>query len=198
MLIRKAFDDGLTDRKRGRLKDQARANLKACAMPHCNNQPARDQDANNLGICFACALPIADYFARLGEVPALTEAKLKRQLRDRAEEEHRFQQAEARAFTQGWVYYVQIGDRIKIGYASDVAARLRAYPPEHKLLAVHPGTRTLEADMHQQFRGSRAAGREWYYPHPDLLAHIDQVVAQFGKPGQRGLSRLTVGGKHHG
>lgn len=192
-MIRDAFDDGLTPRKRLRLMEQARAGLRVCIMPHCNKVPMWDDEHGCLGICLGCALPIADHFAKLDEVPALTEAKVQRELRHRVVQERRAEEAGVKAIAPGWVYYVQLGDRIKIGYASDVAARLKAYPPGTKLLATHPGTLALERDMHQQFRGSRAAGREWYYQHQDLLDHIAEVVRQFGEPGKHGLSRLATG-----
>lgn len=198
IMIGRAFDDGIHPAKRVRMMKQARASLKVCIMPHCNGKPLRNLDGENLGICLGCALPIGEHFDRLGEQPKLTEAKLQRRLRQEARWRQEDEDRESRAMAPGWVYYVQVGERIKIGYAKDVAARLRAYPPGHKLLATHPGTKTLERDMHQQFRGSLAAGREWFYPHDDLLTHIDQVIAQFGKPGQRGLSRLAVGVKTDG
>lgn len=61
---------------------------------------------------------------------------------------------------------------------------MRSYPPEAELLAVHPGTRELEAEMHRRFVGSRTAGREWFRETPDLTEHIALVVAQFGDPVQ--------------
>lgn len=80
----------------------------------------------------------------------------------------------------GWVYYIRMGDTIKIGYATDVAKRMRAYPPTAELLAAHPGTTQTERDMHKRFAGDLAQGREWFNPSDDLLAHVSSVVEQFG------------------
>ncbi len=179
--------------KQVRRRERARQSLKLCIMPYCNNRPLYDREGLNLGLCLSCCLPIAVHFERNSEEPRLTEQRLQRTLRERAAEDRRVEAARSRAEMPGWVYYVQVGDRIKIGYAADVATRIRAYPPETKLLATHPGTLTLERDMHRRFQGSRAAGREWYYRHKDLLDHIAEVVRQFGEPGKRGLSHYAVG-----
>lgn len=90
--------------------------------------------------------------------------------------------SDANRIQPGWVYYVAVGERIKVGFATDVNKRLRAYPPESTLLAVHPGTPTLEKDMHNKLAVWRVAGREWYSRSDEVLAHIDRVLAEFGPP----------------
>lgn len=72
----------------------------------------------------------------------------------------------------GWIYYVRIGDWIKIGYAADLKQRLRAYPPDAELLASHPGTLADEAALHKRFKPHLAAGREWYPCAPEILEHV--------------------------
>jgi hypothetical protein len=106
-------------------------------------------------------------------------------------------QAEARAFCEhtvdlrpprqrnapgGWIYYAQADSRIKIGHSIDVHARMRSYPPDTRLLAVHPGTLADERDLHARFITWRVAGREWYEPSRMILEHIDRVIAEHGKP----------------
>lgn len=88
----------------------------------------------------------------------------------------------SRSQQPGFIYYVQIGELVKIGYAGDVKRRMRGYPPHSRLLAVHPGTRETESEMHLKYRAFLRRGREWFDPHPVLMAHIDEVVAKFGKP----------------
>jgi hypothetical protein len=71
------------------------------------------------------------------------------------------------------VYYIQVGDLIKIGYtARSVKDRLRAYPPGSELLAVERGGTTVEAQRHHQFRHLLAERKEWFRPGADLLDHI--------------------------
>lgn len=63
----------------------------------------------------------------------------------------------------GVVYYLLVGDRIKIGWTGGpLSQRLRAYPPETTVLATEPGTRADERDMHRSCRKWLVAGREWY------------------------------------
>lgn len=83
-------------------------------------------------------------------------------------------------YIPGWVYYLEIDGIIKIGYASDVTDRMRAYPPTAKLLAVEPGTRTLEAERHGLFNAYLAHGREWFRDVPELRNWIASLVAQHG------------------
>jgi hypothetical protein len=76
---------------------------------------------------------------------------------------------------EGWIYYIRLDDKIKIGWTANLEKRLRSYPPHAEVVAEHPGTRADERDLHRSFKPSRAAGREWYYPTPEVMAHIEQA-----------------------
>lgn len=80
------------------------------------------------------------------------------------------------------IYYVQIMSHIKIGWTSNLTNRMRQFPPNSQLLAVHPGTRKDEAAIHKRFAHVRSHGREWYPLVPQLLEHIDRVVREHGEP----------------
>jgi hypothetical protein len=82
----------------------------------------------------------------------------------------------------GFVYYLRVGERVKIGFSTDVKRRMRQYPPGSQLLAVEPGDYGIELRRHRQFSGSRTDGREWFRPTPDLLEHIATMVASHGEP----------------
>jgi hypothetical protein len=70
------------------------------------------------------------------------------------------------------VYYVQIGDTIKIGRTTDLPARMRSYPPHRKLLATEPGNGGLERRRHAEFADYLFSGNEWFTPGPRLIEHI--------------------------
>ena len=78
----------------------------------------------------------------------------------------------------GWVYYLRIGDHIKIGYAASLTKRMAAYPPNTTFLAAHPGTRQDEKNLHAMLTLHRAAGREWYDQAPEVLATVEQAKAR--------------------
>lgn len=102
---------------------------------------------------------------------------------DEAESREREQAEKAAEFERicgprpGHVYYLRVGEHVKIGYAADLARRLKSYPPGTELLAVETGTMELERNRHLQFADLRAAGREWYWPEPRLLDHIEVIAS---------------------
>lgn len=71
------------------------------------------------------------------------------------------------------IYYVQVGDLVKIGTSTNLKARLITYPPNRRLLATEPGDYDLERHRHAEFSAYRAAGREWFAMGADLLAYIN-------------------------
>lgn len=101
--------------------------------------------------------------------------------------------------TQQWdgvIYYLLVGDRIKIGHAKDLERRLNAYPPNSVLLAHHEGSRADEAALHGRFSALRVAGREWYPADNDeILAHIAQIVRVHGEPSQDYFTKRQVQAK---
>jgi hypothetical protein len=82
----------------------------------------------------------------------------------------------------GWVYYVRIGEHIKIGHATNLWNRMRAYPPSAELLATESGDQRLEKARHSEFRAFLDAGREWFRPAPELMAHIEKLGRDPGPP----------------
>jgi hypothetical protein len=116
------------------------------------------------------------------EAAALVAALRARQVALDAYTEEEFADAkEARQY--GWVYYLRVGDQIKIGFSSNVQRRLRAYPPGSELLAVEPGDKKLERKRHNEFFEWLAAGREWFEPSEELLQHTRDLVSMHGDPG---------------
>lgn len=75
------------------------------------------------------------------------------------------------------VYYVRVGDLIKIGKTTQLRQRLLNYPPGSELLAVEYGSGDIEAMRLHQFRHLLAERKEWFRPGEDLLAHIATLKA---------------------
>lgn len=71
------------------------------------------------------------------------------------------------------VYFVLNGTRIKIGYTTNVASRLRAFalPADSVLLLLSGGAR-LEAALHRRFTRYRVGDTEWFDISVDILRYV--------------------------
>jgi hypothetical protein len=83
------------------------------------------------------------------------------------------------------VYFIRAQrGRVKIGTTTKLGSRMRSLrtmsPDPIELLAVIPGGRSIEAQLHTRFARHRKHG-EWFDAHPDLLEYIDAV--RFGRSG---------------
>lgn len=123
-----------------------------------------------------------EHFKLSGSVDLIREDVIARNRRINAEKERRQQVAKARGKQPGFVYYIRMDDLIKIGYAANIAKRMRAYPPSAELLAAHPGTEKLEREIHQEFKAFLRRGREWFAPMEPLMTRIEEVRSRFGDP----------------
>ena len=84
------------------------------------------------------------------------------------------------------LYAVAVGDdTIKIGYTADVVRRLDHLRSETsqpcRLLAIHFGTMDDEREVHQSLAAFRSHGREYYHPHREVLALVDQWRQAMGQ-----------------
>jgi hypothetical protein len=161
-----------------------------CAWPNCDKSDPKTFPTQRIGaLCIHHAWSI---HAAINELLAIdgesywAMARRAQAERDAPELERlrRLDDERDRNETLGWVYYLRIGDRIKIGVSQDVYRRMRQYPPNAELLAVEPGDYDTELSRHRQFIGSRADGREWFHPTADLLEHIAAITAQHGEPSR--------------
>jgi hypothetical protein len=83
------------------------------------------------------------------------------------------------AHTVPVVYYLQFGDRIKIGTSTNFRSRIKAIPHD-RILAIEKGTRSLEQARHKQFETDHVTG-EWFSPSPALLDHIKSIRPRDGR-----------------
>lgn len=82
------------------------------------------------------------------------------------------------------VYYVRVGEHVKIGTTTNLPSRLKAFGPS-EFLACEPGSVTVERRRHKQFANDLAAGREWFNPSPALMAWIEAVKDEHPQPKRR-------------
>lgn len=76
------------------------------------------------------------------------------------------------------VYYVLIGDILKIGATSNLAQRMQHYPPYRKLLATEPDTGGTEARRLAEFADLLASGNEWFRFEGALVEHVRKIREQ--------------------
>lgn len=82
--------------------------------------------------------------------------------------------AEKRA--AGVVYYVRIGEHIKIGTTTNLVRRMtELYVQPGALLATEPGGADVESLRHREYADERF-GRELFEPSDRLLAHIESLT----------------------
>lgn len=79
-----------------------------------------------------------------------------------------------------FVYYMRIGNRIKIGWTTNLTERLKAINPE-ELVATEEGGRKLEKRRHRQFADLHTHG-EWFRMEEPLISHIVQLNQGEKKP----------------
>lgn len=91
------------------------------------------------------------------------------------------------------VYFIQCGNRIKIGKSNDPWKRLAALqtgnPDQLRLLAIAPGNEDFEQGVQEQFSEYRVNG-EWYESNGRLMAFIDSILAAFPDLQQRPQVKL--------
>ena len=79
------------------------------------------------------------------------------------------------------VYYLRLGDRVKIGTSGNVRQRFAAVPHD-EALAVERGDRRLEQRRHAQFASDRLGTSEWFSLTPAIRAHVSALGAGAVEP----------------
>jgi hypothetical protein len=147
--------------------------LIGCRRPASNIAQVCDEHLEELGVIFMSRRSILSPDFRADQ---RAERRAEKAERDRLH-------AEATA-AQSQVYYLRIGDHVKIGYTSNLTRRLqelRLHPSA--VLAAEPGGQQLERQRHLLFAAERAGRRrEDFNPSPKLLAHIERLRAEHGDP----------------
>ena len=94
--------------------------------------------------------------------------------------------------SDGYVYFAQDGDRVKIGYSQYPTRRMdtpRAKHPEIKLLGAISGDFDDEASYHKRFRHLCCGpGREWFSLTDELIAFVASLDQEEISREIRGLT----------
>lgn len=146
-----------------------------CQVYDCGKQIRED---SSVPVCHACGLAIAREF----KLAIFAEDRQERRQHDQAIQSK--MPAEMRRAGREVVYYVQIGDYIKIGYTKHLRNRMRSLRVTNDaLLAIEDGDRARETARHREFVGDRVHRRmENFHPSERLLAHIDGLGGRASLP----------------
>jgi hypothetical protein len=105
------------------------------------------------------------------------------------------QQAERRKARTGYVYFVQNGDRIKIGHSVDPGQRVLSLSLRlSDILGVIEGNQRFERHLHQMFADYRIGDTEWFHDCQALREYIDQYaeVFHYRHPSRQGGARIVT------
>lgn len=90
----------------------------------------------------------------------------------------------ARYADQSVVYYIRIGELVKIGTTTNMTERMTSLVPD-EILATEPGDVALERMRHKQFAADRVRG-ERFRMSAELGSHIAMIREHFGEPKMTG------------
>lgn len=141
-----------------------------CRWQRCQNKRAARYGLNWY-LCQEHSLHVWDTIASDLEVMDAHQAAIQR----RREEAEARAERQSQPPTPGWIYFLRIGEHIKIGHATHLGRRMAAYPPNTEFLAAVPGTRKDEQNIHLRLAEHRAMGREWYTLRADVLALVEKA-----------------------
>lgn len=152
-----------------------------CVLPHCS---APVNDHSKMPLCWTCLIEawrVVDRLARTADV-------------SRHDEGEEYPSALAGNATAAWsapgvVYFIRLGDRIKVGFSRNLSTRLRALPHE-EVLRVVAGSRRDEGRIHAAFDHRRVTG-EWFEAATDLIEFIADLADKDVRPLSLGARRAT-------
>jgi hypothetical protein len=118
------------------------------------------------------------YYAAIGRTKLFTDENIRwiaRAIEDQKAE--RKEHNEAAKNDDGFIYFMEAGDFIKIGYTRSPAARGIKMSTDNpfplRLLHIEDGTFKRETLYHRHFAAIRVRG-EWFHKTPELLTFIEQ------------------------
>lgn len=161
-----------------------------CHWPKCHSEPLEMQ----IPLCERHFVYIGERF--MSERTVLGARYLRAGAPEREERQAEVRRREAdRAIAledQSVVYYVRIGDHVKIGFSANLRQRLIALrvSPD-AVMATEPGGRTVEAVRHKEFAAERVGRREDFNPSRRLLNHIELIRREHGGPSIKGYPKVS-------
>lgn len=142
-----------------------------CPIPGC-----RDGATINGMVCTAHGVQIWSHIESVRDKDGFHVAEAVERQQDRMERQAA-ENARAVAATraEGWIYFLALDDKVKVGWTANFEQRMKNYPPHSRLIVRYPATRADERDLHRTLKTSLVAGREWYERTPQVMATIAEI-----------------------
>lgn len=160
----------------------------------CRSVPVTNSSEHSL---YLCKKHLAEFEERIEEVKASAaderatrayweyEEELAREHNQAQRSRREMAIEKARSEGRVVVYYIRIGDYIKIGTTTNLRMRMSILQPD-EVLATEPGYTEVESMRHQQFRHLRIRPKsERFHPAQELLEHIEMIRGHYGEPSDR-------------
>lgn len=193
---RHAESDALRARRQAEARINKGIDWSVCVVPGCGRSmhgydgaAHHDLDKRDaelaIPICIRHASVIWQQMARFARTPEMIEAvaDVQRGVAERDARLHEERKASRLAnVAHGDIYFVRVGNLIKVGWTRDLWSRLKAYGASAELLVSYPGSRDDETNLHRQLSPARAKGREWYTDGPIVAKFIADALSQYGQP----------------
>lgn len=208
------------DRERWQAERQRKARIaqgidwSICLVPGCgralvyygrvSQRPDRRDASLELPLCFDHQAVVwqmcMKHYANNSEfIEAI--ADVNERLAARLEGEREQEKREFAARQDGEIYFVRLGELVKVGWTRDLWSRLKSYGASAQLLVSYPATRDDETTLHRQLRPALAKGREWYHDGDVINHFIAEALEKYGPPVQFETlwtePKRVVGGKRH-
>lgn len=188
------------ERTRAEVQRQARISRgidwNICVVPGCGESlvvfgvsdhpdPRRRDPSMELPVCYRHAGVLWRQLTRLHVrddrfIEAIADVNAK--VAERESRIHADEQALHMQRQDGDIYFVRIGDLVKVGWTRDLEKRLKQYGASAQLLVCYDATRDDETNLHRQLTPARAKGREWYHDGDVIQRFIDEALARYGRP----------------
>lgn len=164
--------------------------FECCVVSDCPTWPHPDL-SKTVPICAEHAKAIASEVRAWSWGPSTAPHHVVSDKSQRRMDRQRVERADVQQ-AQSQVYYIRIGDHVKIGFTGNVVERLIGLRVDSSaLLATEPGGRDLERQRHLQFGQERVGRRENFNPSRRLLAHIETIKQEHGEPTVTGYVKVS-------
>lgn len=164
-----------------------------CCVPDCGLESYGELPLDPpIPLCSGCMKAVHDHIIATAYPKLVEYAKSQEKYRNPPP------RPETRADVVGYVYFIRFGDRVKIGWTSNLWSRLPDVPHDEILLVIE-GTMRVEQAQHMRFAEHRIKG-EWFAWNDETRAMVVKLAEWQVKQSADAIGSLIPGrlpSEHH-